>query len=170
LVCPDLRIFDWIVAENGALLYQPETRTELLLCSPPSIDFIQILKNKKIPSLTLGHAVVATTFPYSTEVDKVVQELGLNLQKIYNKESVMFLPQGVDKASGLETVLRSLTLPFDKIVGVGDAENDLTFLAKCGFSVSVANAIPLIKMKTHWITRSAEGDGVVELVDRMLQN
>ena len=54
------------------------------------------------------------------------------------------------------------------MIGVGDAENDQSLLSLCGCAVSVANAIPALKQRSDWVTPSAEGEGVVELVDRVL--
>jgi hydroxymethylpyrimidine pyrophosphatase-like HAD family hydrolase len=51
---------------------------------------------------------------------------------------------------------------------VGDAENDVPFLGRCGYAVAVANAIPAVKEIADLVTEHAEGLGVVELADRIL--
>jgi hypothetical protein len=51
------------------------------------------------------------------------------------------------------------------VVGVGDAENDLAFLAVCGCSVAVANALDTVKAKVDIITRAPRGAGVTEFID-----
>jgi hydroxymethylpyrimidine pyrophosphatase-like HAD family hydrolase len=55
------------------------------------------------------------------------------------------------------------------VVGVGDAENDQAFLNLCGCSVSVANALPALRERTHLVMKHAYGRGVVELIDRMIE-
>ena len=42
-VCPVLEKFEWIVAENGALLYRPSDRFNQLLCEPASAALAQKL-------------------------------------------------------------------------------------------------------------------------------
>jgi hydroxymethylpyrimidine pyrophosphatase-like HAD family hydrolase len=86
-----------------------------------------------------------------------------------NKDAVMVLPRGVDKAFGLQRLLEQLELDPREIIGVGDAENDLTFLALCGLQVAVANALPEVQAAVHWTTPSPRGAGVRELLQRWRQ-
>jgi hydroxymethylpyrimidine pyrophosphatase-like HAD family hydrolase len=58
------------------------------------------------------------------------------------KESVMVLPTGVNKGTGLAAALHGLMLSPRNVVGIGDAENDHSFLNLCGCSVAVSNALP----------------------------
>src|SRR3954452_90993 len=41
---PDLSAFDYVVAENGAVVYEPRTREETLLAKPLPIRFAERLK------------------------------------------------------------------------------------------------------------------------------
>jgi HAD superfamily hydrolase (TIGR01484 family) len=43
-VCSRIDLFDYVVAENGALVYAPRTRTETLLGQPPPAEFISASK------------------------------------------------------------------------------------------------------------------------------
>ena len=100
-VGPDLRIFDRVVAENGALLYRPETGEELPLGTPPGQAFVDLLRRKQVTPLSVGRVIVATRTPQEVRVLKAIKELGLELEIIFNKGAVMVLPSGVNKASGL---------------------------------------------------------------------
>src|SRR5215468_9381574 len=42
------QLFDRIVAENGALIYQPETRQEKVLAEAPPDSFIQALRAQRL--------------------------------------------------------------------------------------------------------------------------
>ncbi|HEY9199733.1 MAG TPA: HAD hydrolase family protein, partial [Gammaproteobacteria bacterium] len=55
-------------------------------------------------------------------------------------------------------------------VGVGDAENDLAFLALCECAVAVANALPSTRDKADWVTDAGHSDGVCQLIDALLAN
>ena len=63
---------------------------------------------------------------------------------MFNKDAVMVLPAGVNKATGLDYALRKLGLSFHETVGIGDAENDHAFLQRCECAVAVSNAVPSI--------------------------
>ena len=80
----------------------------------------------------------------------------------FNKGSVMALPFGVNKASGLMAALAELGIPAHTVVGVGDAENDHAFLAACGCAVAVSNALPSLKAEADIVTVADHGAGVEE--------
>jgi hydroxymethylpyrimidine pyrophosphatase-like HAD family hydrolase len=168
VVGPDLRIFDRVVAENGALLYRPETGEEVPLGTPPGQAFVDLLRRKQVTPISVGRVIVATRTPQEVRVLKAIKELGLELEIIFNKGAVMVLPSGVNKASGLTQALHELRVPADRVVGVGDAENDHAFLDACGFGVAVANAVPSLKAHAKLVTTGEAGDGVLEVIARML--
>src|SRR6185437_3841352 len=47
----NLSLFDYIVAENGATVYEPRTREETLLAKPPPAEFIERLKELGVDPL-----------------------------------------------------------------------------------------------------------------------
>jgi energy-coupling factor transporter ATP-binding protein EcfA2 len=53
-------------------------------------------------------------------------------------------------------------------VGVGDAENDHALLAACEAAVAVSNALPMLQNKADWVTPGERGEGVIELIDAMM--
>jgi hydroxymethylpyrimidine pyrophosphatase-like HAD family hydrolase len=116
----------------------------------------------------MGRVIVATWEPHGEAVLEVIRAMGLELQVILNKRAVMILPAGIDKATGLAAALDQLGLAPRDVVGVGDAENDLAFLASCGCSVAVRNALPLVKERVDLVTEGDHGAGVAELINRIL--
>ena len=166
-VFPPITIFDRVVAENGAVIYDPASGKRRLLAHPPR-KLVGALRARRLKPLSVGHAIVATLRDQQRVVTKVIDELGLPLEVILNKRSLMVLPQGVNKATGLRDVLDELGIAAEETVGIGDAENDEAFLALCGYSAAVANALPKLKRKVNVVTSAAHGEGVVELVKQLL--
>jgi hydroxymethylpyrimidine pyrophosphatase-like HAD family hydrolase len=160
-------LFDRIVAENGGVLYNPATKRERVLCAPSSPALVNALRVRGVP-LSVGRAVVATVEPHQLAVLNAIRELGLELQVIFNKGAVMVLPSGVNKATGLLATLEDLCVSPHDVVGVGDAENDHAFLDICELSVAVRNAVPALRERVDLVTQGARGDGVQELIDRLL--
>ncbi len=167
-VFPELGLFDLIVAENGALLYYPSTGKEKVLGKAPPAAFVEMLRRAGANPLSVGRCVVATVVPHEAAVFRAIRELSLDLRIIFNRESVMVLPSGIDKGTGLRAALAELHLPSDSVVGIGDAENDFAFLSLCGFSVAVANAIPSLKERVNLVTSGEDGAGVVEVLEKLL--
>src|SRR6478752_2923361 len=87
--CPNLALFDCVVAENGALVYQPRTSEETLLAKPIPAEFIQRLKELNVEPLEIGRVIVATWLPHHSTVLQAIQELGLELHIIFNRGAVI---------------------------------------------------------------------------------
>jgi hydroxymethylpyrimidine pyrophosphatase-like HAD family hydrolase len=160
-------VFDRIVAENGAVLYDPATGAVQTLGSPPPPALVQALQQAQVPML-VGHSIIATVTPYEHEVLRAIHELRLEWHVIFNKEAVMALPSDVTKATGLAAALRALSLTPEQTVAVGDAENDQAFLRFSGMSAAVENALDGVKELVDVITRASRGAGVRELIDQLL--
>jgi HAD superfamily hydrolase (TIGR01484 family) len=169
-VFPDCALFDKIVVENGALLYTPASEEERLLAPAPPAEFADRLRALGVAPLSLGRCIVATWEPNETKVLQAVRDLGLELEIIFNKGAVMVLPSGVNKATGLVAALADLGLSPRNVIGVGDAENDHALLRACGTGAAVANALPMLKDAADIVLDKARGDGVAELIDRVLAN
>ncbi|WP_180899841.1 HAD family hydrolase [Martelella soudanensis] len=163
-----LDLFDLIVAENGGVIYDPQADDEDALAAPPPAAFVQKLMERKVEPISIGRTIVATWHPHEGDVLAAIEELGLELQIIFNKGAIMVLPGGINKATGLAVALRRLGLLPQNVVGVGDAENDHAFLKICGCSVAVANAIPSLKTAVDIVLANDHGAGIVELVDRVI--
>ena len=167
-VFPEAPLFDAIVAENGAVLYRPATRAIRVLAAPPSAQFVEALQRRGVGPLWRGQVVVATVEPNDAPAMDVIRELGLDLQVILNKGSVMILPTSVDKATGLKAALEELALAPRSVVAVGDGENDHAFLAASGYGVAVANALDALKAASQHVTRASAGEGVREIIDWLI--
>lgn len=167
-VCSALDKFEWIVAENGALLYRPADGFDQLLCSAASAELARELADAGAQPLSVGRAIIATREPYEAVAIELIKELGFELQIIFNKGAVMILPSGVNKSTGLEAALERMKVAAKDVVAVGDAENDHALLAKCGIGVAVSNAVASLKEQADFVTKAARGEGVAELIDRLV--
>jgi hypothetical protein len=167
-VFPHLGLFDMVVAENGALLYRPDMAEERPLAAAPPQALIAALTRRRVEPLNVGQVIVATVREFEMHVANAIEELGLDWRMILNKDSIMCLPAGVDKASGLKTAAVELGLSLDQVLAAGDAENDLAFFAVCGLSAAVTNALPAVKAAANVVTVGEAGVGVEWLIERVL--
>ena len=167
-IFPHLDLFDRVVVENGAVLYDPSCREKRILAERPPDRFVAELQARNVSGLSVGDVIVATWHPYETAVLEVIRELGLDLQVIFNKEAVMVLPAGVNKMTGLNHALSDLKLSRHNVAGAGDAENDHAFLSCCECAAAVANAIPALKERADLVTDGDHGAGVAQFIARIL--
>lgn len=169
-IFPESELFDLLVVENGALLYDPETREERALTEPANRDLIELMVKVPVEPLAVGRCIIATCEPYHTHTLEAIQTLGLELQVIFNKGAVMVLPSGVNKGTGLMHALDKLGLSPHNVVGAGDAENDHAFLSLCQMSVAPQNSLPSIKDRVDYITDKSHGEGIIELIEQLLKD
>lgn len=169
-VCPRIALFNLVVAENGAVIYDPQRREQIPVATPLPAQFAERLRARGAASVEVGKVIVATHEPHGAVMLEVIRELGLEIQVVFNRSAVMALPPGVNKATGLDVALRRLGLSRHEVVGVGDAENDHSLLEYCECGVAVANAVPSLKAAADFVTRGANGAGVAELADELIAN
>lgn len=169
-VFPELPLFDLVVVENGAVLYDPATKEETAIAPEPPDSFINALQLAKVTPLEIGKVIVATWEPNEQIILDIIRKLGLEHQVIFNKGAVMVLPPGINKATGLDAALLKLGISRHNVVGVGDAQNDLAFLTSCECGVAVANSLPSVIEAADIITEGARGEGVAQLVEKVLGN
>ena len=167
-IFPQVGLCDLVVADNGAVLYDPETDNVTKLADPPPPQFVEALARRGVDPIEIGDVIVATWEPHETTVLRTIHDLALELQIIFNKGSVMVLPTGVNKATGLKAALKKLGLSHHNTVAIGDAENDEAMLKFCSASAAVDNALPVVKQRVDLVMKGARGAGVTELIDLML--
>jgi hydroxymethylpyrimidine pyrophosphatase-like HAD family hydrolase len=72
----ECNLFDRIVAENGALLYDPSTSNSRSLAAPPPAKLIEALRKKEVP-FSIGRSILATVEPHEHAVLDAIRDLGL---------------------------------------------------------------------------------------------
>jgi hydroxymethylpyrimidine pyrophosphatase-like HAD family hydrolase len=164
----NLDLFVRVVAENGAVVYDPGAKRQHLIADKPPAALIKALKEKKIEPLSVGESIIATSCPHETTVLEAIRDLGLEYQILFNKGAVMALPSGINKATGLKAALAEVELSPYNVIGVGDAENDFAFLDVCGCSAAVGNATPALKNTVDVVLEGCWGRGVTELIEQII--
>lgn len=169
-VFPQVDLFDCVVAENGAVVYEPATRRETSLGKPPPPQFVQRLKELRVDPLEVGRVIVSTWLPHHTAVVQAIQEMGLEMHVVFNRAAVMVLPAGINKATGMDYALRRVGLSRHEVVGIGDSENDHSFLERSECAATVANAVPSILQAASLVAKASNGDGFAEIIDELVGN
>ena len=88
-IFPKTELFDRIVAENGALLYDPATRTETPLAASASPELFDALKARGVIPLSMERCIIATREPHHIAALEEIRRLGLELEITFNKGAVM---------------------------------------------------------------------------------
>jgi hydroxymethylpyrimidine pyrophosphatase-like HAD family hydrolase len=163
-----MELFDLVVLENGGVLYSPSKNQTTMLCPPASLDLARDLEQRGVEPVLRGRAILATRRSHEVLVLEAIRDLDLDLEIIFNGDAVMVLPAGVNKGSGLEAALHEMDLSAEAVVGVGNAENDQSFLDICACAVAVGDAVAAIKADVDFCTSGSNGSGVTELIDELV--
>jgi HAD superfamily hydrolase (TIGR01484 family) len=164
-IFPEARLFDYIVAENGAVLHRTATRqSEILGQAPPEI-LLQELRRRQVTPLAVGSSIISTAAKYFESARDALRKLKLHLdyELVRNDDTLLILPPGIDKASGMNEALRELGVSRHNLVAIGNAENDLPLLASAEHAVVVNNAAESIKQAADRVTEGEYCDGFLEL-------
>ena len=163
--CPDVdRLFDLVVAENGGLLYVPERREVRRLGDAPEPALVEALQRRGVP-LDVGASILATTADFSEAALAAIRETGVERSLVFNKGSLMLLPGGVTKGTGLTAALDATQLSAHNLAGIGDAENDHAFLSMCECAAAVADAVPALRERADIVTAAPGAAGAREFIE-----
>lgn len=169
-VFPHHKVFNWILAENGAVMHSPRTGEIRLLGDPPPKEFQMLLGASTVANVSVGRVAVATRRPYERDVLEAFRELGVDRQISFNKDVVLFLPADVNKATGLAAAFRREQISNRDVIAVGDAENDLPMFSLAGIGAAVGNALESVKLRADLILKGEHGSGVEELIEAVLRD
>ncbi|MGB8330310.1 MAG: HAD-IIB family hydrolase [Polyangiales bacterium] len=154
--------FDYIVAENGAVLrHRGVSRA---VTAPVPIELDGPLVDQGI-AFTRGQVLLACAGEHEITVLKELRRIGSDCQLIRNRDALMVLPAGVSKGSGVLEALEELGLSYHNVVAVGDAENDLALLDRCELRVAVANAVASLRNHADIVLQEPNGQGVIEFLN-----
>ncbi len=159
--------FDLIVAENGAVLYNPTNDEMSLPFGEAPSDLVNTLIELGVP-MWRGTAIAGTHLPYDDAIWVAGRELGLTAHVETNRNEVMLLPPGADKGAGLLSLLGSERLSPRNLLAFGDAENDLSLLKAVEVKVAVANAVDSLKDIADYVTPEEGPAGVSAFIERYL--
>lgn len=164
---PFAELCEAIVAENGAVIYFPRRETVLLPFGHLDPRVIHRLEVMNVP-LERGMAIASTVVPYDEAVLKALRDIKSSANVEYNRESVMLLPPGATKGTGLNYALRELGYSLHNVVACGDAENDRSLFEAVELAVAVSNAQPSLKAVADTVLEKPGGEGVQTLVQQLL--
>ncbi len=78
-------------------------------------------------------------------------------------------PDGVSKASALETIRGRLAVDQDATLAVGDGRNDIEMFGWAGRAVAMGNATDDVKCHADLITGTVSEDGLAEVLETLLE-
>jgi hydroxymethylpyrimidine pyrophosphatase-like HAD family hydrolase len=70
------------------------------------------------------------------------------------------------KASGVVALARTLGIPLEQVMAIGDNNNDIEMLREVGWGIAMGQASERVKTSAHAVTASNAEDGVALAIER----
>jgi hydroxymethylpyrimidine pyrophosphatase-like HAD family hydrolase len=158
----DPRIFDAVVAENGAILMAGGTKTQD--CPP----YWRAVRSKLLPHFPPGceEVIISADRSMGSLAEKLIDKARARIE--YNKDRLMVMPQGVDKGTGLLSALSTLGIAPKDSMCIGDGENDLPMFRLAGARVALGNSVDALKRIADLTTEGEDGEGTLEAINMII--
>ncbi len=112
---------------------------------------------------------------YRGKADEIVNEIKAfvkkrdpNIKVGFSGYAIHLTPKDAGKGKALVHVMKKLGVKPEEAIGVGDSVMDYDFIRYVGLKVAVGNADDELKRLVDLVTTKPSGQGVVELVSRIL--
>ncbi|MDP3131055.1 MAG: HAD hydrolase family protein, partial [Bacillota bacterium] len=79
-----------------------------------------------------------------------------------------FVHRDGSKGAALENLYRTLRIPREDVIAIGDEENDITMILSAGIGIAMGNAKPAVKAAAPYLTLSNRFDGVAAAIDKYI--
>ncbi|MEA1945025.1 MAG: phosphoglycolate phosphatase [Euryarchaeota archaeon] len=157
---------DAIIAENGAVIYDPANGTKIFLG-----EGLEELRSAFVDAdyVNVEEVIVATTIDHLEDVKEIIRRNDLSVDIELNRNDVMIMPKGINKGIGIAKAAEINGICREHLACIGDAENDLRMFAVAGVRVAVANAVEDLKNEADIICNEPYGDGVKEFVESLMK-
>ncbi len=168
----EIELFDRVVGENGAVIWNPATDAVRLLGSPPSPELTKRFLDAGVVDMFIGWASVHVKVADAGKIVRALRGYRMTMHPIEGSHHLVFVSHGIDKASGMRAALAELGIEPRHAVTIGDGGNDVEMLdpaqSGCGLSVAVANAVPRAKAVAMRVSAKGPGEAVREIVAEMI--
>ena len=75
---------------------------------------------------------------------------------------------GVSKGKALEALTSYLLIPLNRVVAIGDGDNDISLLSRAGLGIAMGNAPDELKEVADYVTLDVDNSGVAAAIERFL--
>ncbi len=74
----------------------------------------------------------------------------------------------VSKGKALEALTSYLLIPLNRVMAIGDGDNDISLLSRAGLGIAMGNAPDELKEVADYVTLDVENSGVAAVIERFL--
>ena len=158
---------DWYVTGIDRFV---EREAKIVSYQPTVVDIEQLEKKwtqeKKGPNKLLVAADEELTLIILEEMEACGRQ-GFDMARSAATYIEIF-PRGVDKGKALYTICRALNIGSEETIAIGDQELDIPMIEAAGIGIAMGNAIPELKEKADFVTKTNNEAGIAYALERYL--
>eukprot|EP00210_Caulerpa_lentillifera_P001233 g1189.t1 len=127
----------------------------------------EILTNQSVKKI----AVIGNSDKIRDEIEPEIGKLltPFHARAVISVEGMLeIVPQGVNKWTALDCLMKSLELPVRSCLAIGDGQNDYEMVKNAGIGVAMGNAVQPVKAVADLVVSSNDEDGIAEALDRLI--
>ncbi len=152
---------DGLVAENGAIIYYNGKKQVFGKNESEQIKAALIkVKDLVYFGEIIGYALRDT----EPLIRDTLESQGINFSIEKNKNSIMIMPQFINKGFGISKIAEELNLGNVQKIAMGDDENDVSMLRAVDLPVALGNSDARLKVIAKLITKNEYCDGALEFL------
>lgn len=128
-------------------------------------DFLAEIDNEPVKCLITGDPEAAAL------AESMARELMNGKANVFRSESffVEIMPNGIDKAKAIETLINALGISRQEVIACGDGFNDVSMISYAGLGVAMKNGCEPAKKAADYVTeRTNDEDGIAEVIERFV--
>ena len=127
--------------------------------------FVQPGKEATLTLYPLGSTTVAEL---ARAAERAIAGAGSPFTVTPNLRGIEVRPHGIDKGAGMRWLAQELGIALPAFAGVGDADDDLTFLGLVGYPAAPANASVAVRSMVQYVSREPFGEGLLEILAHLV--
>ncbi|NTW72677.1 MAG: HAD family phosphatase [Eubacteriaceae bacterium] len=114
---------------------------------------------------------VADNEKLSLMYEEIIEKYGdrVNVEHGYEFHMEVY-PKTINKGVALTALAKQINIPIERVMAIGDAENDIEMLKMAGLGVAMGNAINNVKDYADYITKPIDEDGVAWAIEKFILN
>ncbi|MDD6991853.1 MAG: Cof-type HAD-IIB family hydrolase [Oscillospiraceae bacterium] len=104
------------------------------------------------------------------KAEKRLAELLSGKANVFRSESffVEVVPNGIDKAESIKTLIGRLGISREEVIACGDGFNDVSMISYAGLGVCMSNGCDAAKAAADYIAPSNDEDGIAEVIEKFV--
>jgi len=154
-----------IVAENGGVVKLSYDGDEIILGDKSlcirAYNHLKKFLDIDMVDMRYRLSEVALRSGFNTEKAKEILK-DFDVDIVDSGFAVHIKKRGLNKMTGLSYLADKKGWSLDRIIAIGDSENDIEMIKGAGLGIAVGNSYEDLKMQADYVTKKNYGDGVAE--------